>query len=99
MAQTLTISLKGDGIWGAEAGREVTLLDFTVEYMNSNTYEPCEEGDEDAAVGHVIVEHDSTWDVYTDSAFQEAAANFTNIMGLDFTEQGMQQDGLASMEI
>ena len=97
--QTLTFQLAGDGLWGAEAGRSVTLTGFTVEYMNSETYEPCREGDDNAVIGHVTVEHDSTWDVYTDSAFAEAAANFTNIMGLGFTEQGMQQDNLASMEV
>ena len=97
--QTLTFKLAGDGLWGAEAGREVTLTGFDVQYMNSNTYEPCEEGDDHAVIGHVTVEHDSTWDVYTDSAFREAAANYTNIMGLDFTEQGMQNDNQASMEV
>ena len=97
--QTLTFQLAGDGLWGAEAGRSVTLTGFTVEYMNSETYEPCREGDDNAVIGHVTVEHDSTWDVYTDSAFAEAAANYTNIMGLDFTEQGMQNDQLASMEV
>ena len=97
--QTLTFTLAGDGYWGAEAGREVTLTGFTVEYMNSETYEPCNEGDANSVIGHVTVDHDSTWDVYTDSAFEEAAANYTNIMGLNFTEQGAQQDNLASMEV
>ena len=97
--QNITFELKGDGIWGAEAGRKVTLTGFTVEYVNNETYEPCEDGDEGAMISHVAVEHDSTWDVYTDTGFQEAAANYTNIMGLDFTEQGMQEDNLASMEV
>ena len=99
MSNTLTFTLAGDGLWGAERGRSVTLTGFTVEYMNSETYEPCNEGDDHALIGHVTVEHDSTWDVYTDSAFSEAAANFTNCMGLAFTEQGMQADGQASMEV
>ena len=97
--QTLTFTLAGDGLWGAEAGREVTLTGFNVQYMNADTYELCEEGVPGAVIGHVSVDHDSTWDVYTDSAFREAAANYTNIMGLDFTEQGMQADGVASMEV
>ena len=99
MTNTLTFQLAGDGLWGAEAGRSVTLTGFEVTYMNSETYEPCSEHDDHAVIGHVSVEHDSTWDVYTDSAFQEAAANYTNCMGLDFTEQGMQADNLASMEV
>ena len=97
--QTLTFQLAGDGLWGAEAGRTVTLTGFEVTYVNADTYEPTTEGAEGAVIGHVTVEHDSTWDVYTDSAFAEAAANYTNIMGLDFTEQGMQNDQLASMEV
>ena len=97
--QNITFELKGDGYWEAEAGRKVTLSGFTVDYMNADTYDECNEGDDNAVIGHVKVEHDSTWDVYTDSGFQEAAANYTNIMGLDFTEQGMQNDGLASMEV
>lgn len=96
---TLTFKLAGDGYWDAEAGREVTLTGFTVQYMNADTYDECDADADGAVIGHVTVEHDSTWDVYTDSAFREAAANYTNIMGLDFTEQGMQDDGLASMEV
>jgi hypothetical protein len=97
--QTLSFTLNGDGYWGAEAGRTVTLTGFTVDYMNADTYEHCNEGDDNAVIGHVSVDHDSTWDVYTDTGFQEAAANYTNIMGLGFTEQGMQNDNLASMEV
>ena len=99
MSNTLTFKLAGDGYWGAEAGRSVTLSGFTVDYINSDTYEACAQGDDNAVIGHVWVDHDSTWDVYTDSAFSEAAANYTNIMGLDFTEQGMQEDNMASMEV
>ena len=97
--QTLTFTLAGDGLWGAEAGREVTLTGFEVQYINSETYQPCEDGDPNSVIGHVTVEHNSTWDVYTDSAFREEAGNYTNIMGLDFSEQGMQEDGLASLEV
>ena len=50
-------------------------------------------------IGHVTVEHDSNWDVYTDSAFVEAARKFTGIADLDFTEQGMQNDNKASMGV
>ena len=80
---TLTFKLAGDGLWGAEAGRTVTISGFT----GPSEY------------GEYTVEHDSTWDVYTDSAFVEAAQKFTGVAGLDFTEQGMQDDRLASMEV
>ena len=75
------------------------LTGFTVSYLNADTYEDCNEGDDNAVIGHVTVDHDSTWDVYTDTGFQEAAAYYTNIMGLDFTVQGMQMDNLASLEV
>ena len=97
--KTLTFKLAGDGIWGAEAGREVTLTGFDIQYMNADTYEYCDEDDDKAVIGHVTVNHDSTWDVYTDSAFRLEASCYTNIMGLDFTEQGMQNDNQASMEV
>ena len=97
--KTLTFTLKGDGFWGAEAGREVTLTGFNIDYYLDNDYNQVSKDHPEAVIGHVTVEHDSTWDVYTDSAFSEAAAAYTNIEGLDFTEQGMQNDFKASMEV
>ncbi|NCZ60308.1 MAG: hypothetical protein EBX71_09275 [Betaproteobacteria bacterium] len=46
----------------------------------------------------VDVAHDSTWDIYTDTAFESAVSG---ALGFDvgFTEQGMQEDGVASMEV
>ena len=96
--QTHTFKLAGDGYWGAEAGRTVTLLGYDVERYTAEDaaeYDWCEEGD----IRHVSVTHTSTWDVYTDSAFVDAARLFTGIADLDFTEQGMQEDGIASMEV
>ena len=97
--KTFTFTLKGDGFWGAEAGRKVTLTGFNIDYYLDNDYNQVSKDHPEAVIGHVTVEHDSTWDVYTDSAFSEAAAAYTNIEGLDFTEQGMQNDFRASMEI
>ena len=97
--KTFTFTLKGDGFWGAEAGREVTLTGFNIDYYLDNDYNQVSKDHPEAVIGHVTVEHDSTWDVYTDSAFSEAAAAYTNIEGLDFTEQGMQNDFKASMEV
>lgn len=46
----------------------------------------------------VNVGHDTTWDIYTDTGFEAA---ISKLMGEDvsFTEQGMQDDGYASMEL
>jgi len=43
------------------------------------------------------VEHDATWNIYTDSGFENAISKTLN-MDVSFTEQGMQDDELASME-
>lgn len=100
MSNTLTFTLAGDGFWGAEAGRSVTITGFTIDYyIDLQSYEQVPADTEGAEIGHVTVDHDSTWDVYTDSAFVEAARNFTGIADLDFTEQGMQEDNHASMEV
>lgn len=96
---TLTFKLAGDGYWGAEAGRTVTISGYTVRRY---TAEDIADGVDWAAEGdiaHVTVEHDSTWDVYTDSAFVAAAQQYTGIADLNFTEQGMQDDNYASMEV
>ena len=97
--KTFTFTLKGDGFWGAEAGRKVTLTGFNIDYYLDNDYNQVSKDHPEAVIGHVTVEHDSTWDVYTDSAFSEAAAAYTSIEGLNFTEQGMQNDFKASMEV
>ena len=97
--KTLTFTLAGDGYWDAEAGRTVTLTGYTVRRY---TAEDIADGVDWAAEGdiaHVTVEHDSTWDVYTDSAFVAAAQQYTGIADLNFTEQGMQDDNYASMEV
>jgi hypothetical protein len=45
----------------------------------------------------IVVMHDSTWDIYSDSAF-EAAISAALGYDVGFTEQGMQEDERASME-
>ncbi len=95
--QPITFTLSGDGDWGAEAGRTVTITGYTVSRYTKEDAEDL--GVTEGDIQHVSVEHDSTWDVYTDSAFERAAQQFTGIEGLMFTEQGMQDDGYASMEV
>lgn len=77
----------GDGFWGCESGRKVhvTGISIVTRAYDDNVYV------------QVNVEHDSTWDVYTDSGFVE---EISEAVGFDvnFTEQGMQEDGVASME-
>jgi len=77
------VTCAGDGLWGCEAGRRVRVTGVSVV--------------EEAGYKHLSVTHDSTWDVYTDKAFAQA---ITAAVGYDvgFTEQGMQEDGCASLE-
>ena len=46
----------------------------------------------------VNVEHDTTWDIYTDSGFEAAISKLLDL-DVTFTEQGMQDDNYASMEL
>lgn len=48
--------------------------------------------------GEFQVRHNCTWDVYNDDDFKDAARKYTGIPDLEFTEDGMQDDDVASME-
>ena len=79
------VTLAGDSIWGYKGPQTVTVTDISV-YT-----------DEDDGYTSISVEHDTTWDIYTDSGF-EAAISAALGYDVQFTEQGMQEDGVASME-
>ncbi len=81
------VETAGDGLWGCEAGRKINVRGITV----------IEEDFEDFKWTQVNVEHDSTWDIYTDSGFEAAISEAVGF-AVTFTEQGMQEDELASME-
>ena len=83
-----TVETTGDGLWGCLAGRKVRVTGITV---------IDEDWGEDGTYTSVNVTHDSTWDIYTDSGFEAA---ISEVLGYEvsFTEQGMQEDGMASME-
>jgi len=82
------VRTNGDGLWGCEAGRQVRVTGICVIHTAF---------DDGWLNTRVDVTHDSTWDIYTDTAFEHAVSG---ALGFDvrFTEQGMQEDGLASME-
>ena len=90
--KTFTVELAGDSIWDYNGPLTVTVKSITVE-----TFEDDE--DEDMRdYKSIYVEHDTTWNIYTDSGFEAA---ISEALGYDviFTEQGMQEDGTASMEL
>jgi hypothetical protein len=82
------VETAGDGIWGCEAGRKINVRGINViEHKFA-------EGDTWTAIN---VEHDTTWEIYTDTGF-EAAISEALGFAVRFTEQGMQEDEYASME-
>ena len=80
-----TVTLAGDSIWDYEGALTVTVNNISV-------YE-----DEDDGYKSISVEHDTTWNIYTDSGFESAISEKLGY-AVSFTEQGMQEDGIASME-
>jgi hypothetical protein len=82
------VKLAMDSIWKYE-GKDTVRVD-SVQVIKTES--------EDGEYTMVNVEHDTTWDIYTDTGFEAA---ISELVGEDvtFTEQGMQQDGVASMEL
>ena len=95
--QRSVIVLAGDSIWDREGENptDVYVRRITIE----NPYEPggYMDDDEDDGYRKVDVEHNGPWTIYTDSGFSKAISEIVGF-GVDFTEQGMQDDGMASME-
>lgn len=91
------VPLAMDSIWDEdkENPKQIMVKSITVE----NPYEPGGflDDDEDDGYRQVNVEHDGPWHIYTDSGFEKAISGMVGF-NVDFTEQGMQQDGMASME-
>ena len=85
-----TVKLAMDSIWDYTGSDTVRVESIQV---RETLYE--EDGDSSTMVN---VTHDSTWDIYTDSGF-EAAISAALGMDITFTEQGMQDDNYASMEV
>lgn len=91
------IDLAGDSIWDrqGENPAKVYVMSITIE----NPYEPggYMDDDEDDGYRKVDVEHNGPWTIYTDSGFAEGISALVGFP-VDFTEQGMQEDGMASLE-
>ena len=91
------VELAGDSIWDKEGENpaKVMVMSITIE----NPYEPggYMDDDEDDGYRKVDVEHNGPWSIYTDTGFSKAISEIVGFE-VDFTEQGMQNDGMASME-
>ena len=91
------VELAGDSIWDRDGSnpKSVKVSKVSIE----NPYEPggYMDDDEDDGYRKISVEHDGPWTIYTDSGFEEAISKMVGFK-VTFTEQGMQEDGMASME-
>jgi hypothetical protein len=86
------VQLTGDSIWDCTLS-EVRILGICV-------CEGVAGGDYDGYL-HIAVTHDGgeeSWRLYTDSGFKQAVRDLLGDDSISYTEQGMQDDGYASME-
>ena len=83
-----TVQLAGEDLWGyTQAGEQVTITAINV---HAEEYD----GEVYYSVNAQLAEERV---VYTDAAFADAVSNLLN-MQVDYTEQGMQDEGLVSLE-
>ena len=86
---TGSVQLAGDSIWGYTGPSTVDVSAIQVVetvYTDDNTTSTL-----------VNVTHNTTWDIYTDSAFENAISKVLGF-AVSFTEQGMQDNNYASLE-
>ena len=92
------VELAGDSIWDRDGSNpksvKVSKVSIQDPYGGSDPYMS---DDEDDGYRKVDVEHDGPWSIYTDSGFEKAISKMVGFE-VSFTEQGMQEDGMASME-
>ena len=79
------VKLAGDSMWDKDGSNP--------EMITITDYEVSEEGDYIS----VTVEHDGPWTIYTDTGFEKAVSDMIG-MDVEFSEQGMQEDGRAHLE-
>ena len=85
-----SVALALDSIWDYDGKVDVDVTNIQV-------YTHMEDDGTDSNVD-VNVTHNADWNIYTDTGFESAISNLLN-MDVQFTEQGMQEDGHASMEV
>lgn len=80
------IKLAGDSMWDKDGSNPdvVTMTDYEIVEDREGHVE-------------VVVEHDGPWTVYTDTGFEKHISDMIG-MDVEFSEQGMQEDGRAHLE-
>ena len=91
------IKLAGDSIWDKEGTNPKSVNVKEVEVTFEIDTESDDAEDRDTTYVSVQVEHDGPWTIYTDTGFERAISQMIGI-DVEFTEQGMQDDGEASLE-
>lgn len=85
-----TVELAGDSIWNYTGPRTVTVTGIDIEASEDDT----------SNYKLVSVTHnggDESWRIYTDTGFERAISKAVGF-DVDWTEQGMQDDGYATLE-
>ena len=88
IAVNKAIPLSGDSIWDDKGQNP--------ESVNVESISVTDDIDDDNYAS-VNVKHDGPWTIYTDRGFEEAISKIVGFK-VSFTEQGMQEEGMASME-
>lgn len=93
---TAVVHTDGTGIWGMTAGVTVNISEISVCIGHDE-----HEEDDTGCIEHIAVTHDADEEdayLYTDEGIEKGVSK---LMGIDvqFTEQGMQDEFLMSMEL
>ena len=86
-----------DSIWDKEGKNPKTVNVTKITITNPHAPGGYMDDEPDEGYRSVNVEHDGPWTIYTDSGFEKAISQMVGFE-VSFTEQGMQEDGMASME-
>ena len=83
----IAIETAGDSYWRESGSEIVSIHSITIREYDMD----------DEHYFDVYVRHDSEWTIYTDSGFER---NISNAIGHEvrWSEQGMQEDGIAHLE-
>ena len=97
LAVNKDVELAGDSIWDKEGTNPKSVHVKEIKVIYEVDTESDDPADRDETYVSVYVEHDGPWTIYTDSGFENAISQMIGI-DVEFTEQGMQDDGEASLE-
>ena len=89
--KSFAVQCDGTSIWMDTANKTVNVKSITVETFEDDMNEYMRD------YKHITVIHDAEWEIYTDRGFERAISEALGYE-VQFTEQGMQERGRASME-